>query len=853
MGKLAKDILTEAGKQKAFAEANSGKLARQANSEKSVGQAMLTIAGYESPYDKSYEAQASLLRQNKEERLANEWMNNANLELQNAGDEASLDLSFTTSDNTWQKGVDGVAPEYQYIWEMKKETLITEGKKKRVAIQNVEFERETSDGLDADIEAWTNPNSLYSKEDRERILINHRHNIDTIRLRGGQVGGMQLKLKQLTVLSQGRDISQAEFEAIDAQLNGNWKNKYDRGSYEAVAFGKKLIYEDGKQQGKDQGAQAFMVKLPDGTFVLSDAKIKQGIELAKQKYKDANPEWEGWGEGEQGKRLLAEFEEEYRKGVLEGLRSEDNEFGTMRSVLRENPDLATMAVGSAEVKRMVEVDNIEPHKALSANVAINLEQTLFLLKTAGADPNVSIGQMVAIMEAQEAAIPEIFSGEEGKGRKNQLYQSQATWTEEFGTTKDEMIAKAEQIRKDAIADMKKENQAIIDNSARFVSTKGYEVVLPKGINLLDEVGFEYARGLLIDSSFWHYYHNPDGTERLSRPDVIDVVDYVTALHEDSVPPEQRGQLRDMVSDLVRKEKGKKSPNEEGWYDKIRGRYGSPARESGKSISPISFTIGPVEFNSMNLPTVEDNRLGRQLLDFYANFDQVNPTVQNKYQTQGFSFDGSIMGRVEAFLAHGEVPHGVYTPNENYESFHEQYVDKTPPVIYAATQYMSNDRWVPWFYIASTADAKAIDAAGKLVGKPSTDWVEHGLIFPIHQNEKRVMTDGELSDLLGGIIQASGAKTSAGDRVAGGGFADVDWDWSKWEAIRAAPQVFAPRYNWNMELRTFLREKLDNGEFKLVDADVRDGGKTTIVRVLDTTTGRFVDDMEFEISSLQGVK
>ena len=55
MGKLATTILSDLGKQQAFEDANSGKLARKANNEKSVVQSMNIIAGYEDPYEKSYE------------------------------------------------------------------------------------------------------------------------------------------------------------------------------------------------------------------------------------------------------------------------------------------------------------------------------------------------------------------------------------------------------------------------------------------------------------------------------------------------------------------------------------------------------------------------------------------------------------------------------------------------------------------------------------------------------------------------------------------------------------------------------------------------------------------------------
>ena len=52
-------------------------------------------------------AQGKVLRQNKEERLATEWMNNATLQLSNATDEAGLDLAFTSNENDWLKSKRG--------------------------------------------------------------------------------------------------------------------------------------------------------------------------------------------------------------------------------------------------------------------------------------------------------------------------------------------------------------------------------------------------------------------------------------------------------------------------------------------------------------------------------------------------------------------------------------------------------------------------------------------------------------------------------------------------------------------------------------------------------------------------
>ena len=76
-------------------------------------------------------------------------------------------------------------------------------------------------------------------------------------------------------------------------------------------------------------------------------------------------------------------------------------------------------------------------------------------------------------------------------------------------------------------------------------------------------------------------------------------------------------------------------------------------------------------------------------------------------------------------------------------------------------------------------------------------------------------------------------------------------WTKFEGIRAAPHIFSSA-KWTAETRSYFREKIDSGEWKLVDYDIQDNGKTTVVKILDVKTGEF-DDREFIISSLRGAK
>ena len=155
---------------------------------------------------------------------------------------------------------------------------------------------------------------MVPKKEMERIILNHWNSVNMIRKRGGDAGGMMRLLTQIEALARDKGVALASFDGRDAVISGNWKNKYPPGSLEAAAFGHAVLFEHGKSEGKLQGANAFMVKNAAGKFVLSEKKIKQAVELAAKKYKEDNPLWEGWGDGETGRRLREEFEDEFRKG-----------------------------------------------------------------------------------------------------------------------------------------------------------------------------------------------------------------------------------------------------------------------------------------------------------------------------------------------------------------------------------------------------------------------------------------------------------------------------------------------------------------------------------------------------------
>ena len=285
----------------------------------------------------------------------------------------------------------------------------------------------------------------------------------------------------------------------------------------------------------------------------------------------------------------------------------------------------------------------------NVNVAQTLEQTRYFVNNAAKDPNMTMDKMVAIIEAMRGQLDEIFSGEVGKGRNNQYYQALAKWESEFGDTKEKWQKKAEDLRDDAIDEMKKENNGTIDNVLQLVDPNGYQATLNEGIDLENDTHYEYARGVLIDSSFWHFYHNDDGTQRAVKPDLIDIVNMVTAKHAGSVSPEQLPQLRRIISALIRTESGKISANNQGWLDKYRGRYGDGAL--GATQAPLSFTIGGNEISLLDMD-VDDNVVGTKILQASAKAagGNVNPAVVEKYRATDITFDGSVTNVVESFLA-----------------------------------------------------------------------------------------------------------------------------------------------------------------------------------------------------------
>ena len=829
-------------------EANvRGEIDRNKPNDKKLEDVFNAITGSISQYDENFEATAGIIRGENEVRLSNDLLTQFNTDLENATTNEGMLQVRETYQKRMEESSKGADPQYVPQWELTQQKMSASLSRKQNRMQKQDAITAIMNGAFSEKEALV-LNPIQTKEDYELVLENLGNKIKEVTALGGNPGQLRTmqsevriglsKLSTTIAESDGEDATDA---GLPKQYKGDEVGAYYYRRGQAGTFARDYVYANGVESVSEKSGTKRV--LLDKPF----EKMWYDFVLM-QKEKDKNfvvPE------GAAGKAMKDDFitkMKEHATEAINGKAEEDLEMDRVRAK-RDDVVAAEVAANAIPNMRAAIASGIDPVVAMkdaAGDIRDNTNRLLTQMVTKGA----TAAEIITFLEEDKKKYLTIFDEVEGVGRaRSELLQD---WTDTFGGT----LEAAEKVitarYKEVVAEATAENKQTRDNGTQFVDPNGGTAVLPQGINLDDDLQEQQAISILINSSFWHLYHADDGTVRREMPDLHSVINQVVEKHAGSVSEGQQRNLRRIVSDLVRTEAWKKSTNKKGWYDKARGRYGY---EGGVAAgeAPLAFDIGGSTIDLTELD-VQDNVIGQKLLQASAKTagGQVNPQVSQQYRDEGITFDGSVQNVIEAYLASGEVPHHVYVPNENYAAAQEEYVDETPPAIYNALEFMENWKWQSWFFTASQKDRKQIDADGKRKAgtKPNPAWVQDGLILPIHHTDARVMTPDEVSDLIGGIIEVSGVDTGFLDSYEGEGL--VSFDWSAWEAIRAVPQIFSESNKWTPQARAELRENIDSGLYKLVNVDVRDNGKTTVVKVYNTKTGVF-GEQEFIISSLRRVK
>ena len=819
--RMTNRLLGNSAIRQAHEDAASGKLSRQATGERRMTDVVRELAGLDTVYADKYEETASNIRKTNETLLATSWVNDSNIQIEEANTELQLSVAHNNIMKSYDKQYGEVPDEHKALWDLQKEGIIATTTKRRNAIQKTDFYNVNIEWAKSEVDAISS-NTLTTPQQIKDTVKQLEFTRRMFRDKG-------LRVDELDTLINGmknKGDAKIKLIASDAGINvaqslAPPKNIYKEGTAEANAFGEAWFGESAKIEGKNYGQGLYLVV--DGKKVVNEKMVKQITKKLIEKYYGANPSWQKIPSGNIGKQYTEALQDIVRTSLDEGGQANAHELARYRQGMINKPDTIPAETGAGSAIRMVASGENIPDAIQKAVAEVEVETKIGmfdLLDQAGSTATPE--QVLEYLKQQYLKLKEIHAIPFAKGLNNLKIQDFAEWKATYGDTEKgmrEVITKAaEEQRKVTIA-----NLTLISNQlqdGRFTVPKDLSSVsAPVVFDLSDDIHTLSTEIFITQHAIHGLLIGDDGQPLEEAPDINGVTASIYSKFVESVPPEQREQFRKTVADIVLKIHNTKPPQGDTYHHKYMMWFGTDEEKNPMVLDHEGNSI-TLSDREMSVFSTDDPR------DYEAKSPPPGtPVTQetiNQANNKGLVGDwGSISNQQWAAYSIGVAPL-VRTTGAYEGDIKKKYLEDER--FRRATAGLSEiQRWGLWRHM--NADYIRGKDNNQSVSLATPNAIRNGLFIP-NDALGRTLTAEKINQI---VANASG-KTDTG-------FFGWVGNWTVEEAFLFHQEHFSSKATWTDEEKQNFRQEVNSGKISIRPKEVLNGGRTIIYEIVGGDTYR----------------